>query len=505
MKITRLRVSNYRGISTLDAPIPPSGVIARGANGRGKTSVLRSIRAALAANDVGPDAVRIGADKAEIIVDLDDLSVRRAITANGSSVTVTRDGFKAAKPQTLLTELLGTSPLDPLDLFLAPPKERRKQVLAALPVTVTLEQLRAWAPDLPDGTDVSGHGLEVLARVRAWYYDKRHAANATAKAARTEADRLAGTGNPRAAEGLPTVAEAEVALATARRTALEVAARRRACEEHAERTSATREKIDVARRRAAELVPSADEMDASLQACDAAETRVRELQDALRLAKLAHEQALDAHRILTRRGDEADEYARHAADLQEILDEAAPVPVSGENALAAIAAVERADEVLVQARDAERAIEQARVAALAAQAATTAEDAARQLDVVVRTLSDEAPAALLAAANAIPGLGLDGDDIALDGVRLGGLCGAESMYFAVDVARRLNSKTKILVVDGLERLDPEQLELFVRHATRDGYQLIASRVDRGEMVLDAIEADDAGSAMERDARAVAPA
>ena len=161
MKITRIQVRNYRGISALDAEIPESGAVAKGRNGSGKTSLLKAVRAALAAQDVGPDAIRLGADKAEIVIDLGALAVRRAITAKGSTLTVKDGGATVASPQTALRELLGTSPIDPLDLFLAPPKERRARILGALPVTVTSAELRRWAPDLDEGTDCSGHGLEV--------------------------------------------------------------------------------------------------------------------------------------------------------------------------------------------------------------------------------------------------------------------------------------------------------------------------------------------------------
>ena len=58
------------------------------------------------------------------------------------------------------------------------------------------------------------------------------------------------------------------------------------------------------------------------------------------------------------------------------------------------------------------------------------------------------------------------------------------------VARRANARSKILVVDGLERVDPEQYARFVELATAGGYQLIGSRVDRGEVVLEAVTADD---------------
>ncbi len=139
MKITRLQITSYRGVAAFSADIPPAGAIVKGGNARGKTSIIKAIRAALAAQDVAADAIRIGEDRAEILVDLDDVSVRQVITPKASNLTVERGGMKASKPRTYLTELLGSSPLDPLDLFLAKPKERRAQILAALPAKVTVE------------------------------------------------------------------------------------------------------------------------------------------------------------------------------------------------------------------------------------------------------------------------------------------------------------------------------------------------------------------------------
>lgn len=64
-----------------------------------------------------------------------------------------------------------------------------KMILAALPVSVTIEQLREWVPTIPANFDVSGHGLEVVERVREIAYNQRTKANTAAKDARGEADR----------------------------------------------------------------------------------------------------------------------------------------------------------------------------------------------------------------------------------------------------------------------------------------------------------------------------
>jgi len=106
----------------------------------------------------------------------------------------------------------------------------------------------------------------------------------------------------------------------------------------------------------------------------------------------------------------------------------------------------------------------------------SAQEDAAALDRSVKALADEAPAALLAAADGIKGLTIDGDDIYLDGVSLDQLSGQERLFFAVEVARRLNAKSKLICVDGLEVLDRKHRHAFIEQATKDGYQLIATRV-----------------------------
>jgi hypothetical protein len=300
MRITRLVIRNFRGIEALDVEVSPAGVIACGRNAAGKTTVLKAVRSALAANDIGEDAIRIGADRAEILVDLDALSVKRTITARAAA-------------------------------------DRARAMLAAIE--------RA----------------------------ERSATNdeAVASASESQADEL------------------EAALAAAQPPAVS---------------------------------------DAELEAV---RTRVARAEQTMEGARAA------AH-------------ARAAAD----------------------AAVDRRERLADAQRDADI------------------------LDGYVRALTNDAPATLLASSNGIAGLGIEGDEVTLDGKRLDALCGQEQMAFAVQIAKRLNEKAKLLVVDGLERLDPEQLDAFVREATRDGWQLLGTKVDRGGLVIEAIEAADEKEAAE---------
>jgi len=77
--------------------------------------------------------------------------------------------------------------------------------------------------------------------------------------------------------------------------------------------------------------------------------------------------------------------------------------------------------------------------------------------------------------------------MSLDGVPLDTLSGGQKLEFAVNLAKRANPEAKILICDGLERLDPERMEAFVLLATAGDWQLIASRVEAGGIEFEAIE------------------
>ena len=99
-------------------------------------------------------------------------------------------------------------------------------------------------------------------------------------------------------------------------------------------------------------------------------------------------------------------------------------------------------------------------------------------------------APLITARSAtIKGLTFTADGgIALDGVALDLLSGQEAIDFCIRVAKRAHPKCKLLTADKLEQLDPESLEAFVKMATADGWQLIGTRVEAGEMVIELLEA-----------------
>lgn len=113
MKITSLIVENVKRVKVVEITPDPDGnlIVIGGRNEQGKTSVLDSIEMAFGGvnKKKTPRPVRSGAKKAEIVAELDGLTVRRTITSSGGgSLTVSDDSGKLGSPQAILDSLLSS-------------------------------------------------------------------------------------------------------------------------------------------------------------------------------------------------------------------------------------------------------------------------------------------------------------------------------------------------------------------------------------------------------------
>lgn len=517
MRITNIRISNYRGLTAVETRVGAAGVIVEGDNGEGKTSFLRAVRAALVAEDIKGDAVRLDEERAEIFIDMEAVSVRRTINAASGKSTLevkTSSGDKMSSPAKYLTELLGNSPLDPLDLYLASKQERREKVLAALPITITQEQIAEWAPGIesvPAGL-TSMHGLEACERLHQHVYDMRRAANSTVKDKRAAID-IAESEIDGASSGLAklpkgaTVESAQKFADSARVAVVSLEAQKKRAGEHGAKTQAARDRIAGWRKQAAETraaLPSAHadtEFDTRYARSKAIRARLKELEDEFEKLR-AEDDGINAEltkmtgdaAVLKSQTEQASSLEKMASDLESSLKDAGEIAPNDFDMDEAREAFVEAEKVLDAARahDAlnarRRALEEDRKTLL------SAEQRAESLTKIVDTLRVDAPAQLIAASRGIPGLGIDGESITLDGKSIDKVSGAEQMRFAVEIARRANVRSKILIVDGLERITPGNLRAFVREATRDGYQLIASRAVDGKFRFEHIALEDSEAA-----------
>ncbi len=517
MKITAISIKSYAGIKALDAAVPEHGLVISGGNGRGKSSVLKALLAALAGRGIDASAIHNGDDVAEVRVEIVNGStthtVKRRITPRQSTLDVSVGEMDAKKPAAFIAGLLGAT-LDPLELATVDAKRRKALVLAALPVKVTIEQIDAWAPCWRWWqVETDGHGLEVIERLRKAAYDDRTDANREVKALEIDLKRLASEADALATkvpvDGARTVAEAESELAEAQKEVDRLRHQNAESARTAERSASTRERAAKARAaaadylaRAKELMPAEGSVPAATFAAERAAELVMDLARQLEAAKAAWQAALKAREALLGATREvidlersAEIMTRGANDLDASIAAVSVAPVEPVVLFGAERRVADATAGVDDAR-AKAAADAARDrASAAAEMLVKAKSTAEHLDNIVQTLTTTAPQALLASADGIPGLSIVDDDIALDGVRWASLSTSEQMRLALDVARRV-SKSNIFFVDRLEAIDEERREEFVRLATANGGQLFATLVTRGEVQLVAVEPSEAAAAAE---------
>ena len=164
LKLIELKAENFKRLKAVR--ITPTGAVTpiTGKNGAGKSSVLDAIAAALGGSGQIPDMpMRAGTTKAEVVLDLDGIVVRRNWNASGTSLTVTaKDGSKLASPQRVLDQLINSVCFDPLSFSRMSPKEQ----------SATLAR-------------IAGVDLAAYATKRQAVYDQRTAANRAAKDQKT--------------------------------------------------------------------------------------------------------------------------------------------------------------------------------------------------------------------------------------------------------------------------------------------------------------------------------
>jgi len=138
VKISAVVVDNFKRISHVE--IAPDAdrvlILIGGKNAAGKSSLLDALTAAFGGKNALPtDAVRHGAEAAEIRVELDGgaFVVRRTIQSNGESVLEVRDGEgKVRSPQAMLDKIVAARFLDPLEFLSMSAADQRKTLLSVI-------------------------------------------------------------------------------------------------------------------------------------------------------------------------------------------------------------------------------------------------------------------------------------------------------------------------------------------------------------------------------------
>lgn len=414
MKITKLTIHNFLKLKDIEMNPSETNVIV-GKNKQGKTSVLKAIRAAFT-GDADSTSIRVGEHKAEITVELDDINIRRTFTEKGTMLDVTnKEGLKYPAPQKFLDGILGTFSFNPIEFFDKKPVDRKKYLLNAIKLTITQDELANYTGELLAGLDYDAHALEVVEQARKWYYDKRTVANAEVSKKQKVLQELV----EKIPEGFNAKAVSE------------------------EEISKLRDAIQQ---------DEQEKIKAEANATRLRDMQKREEEIKIQISQLESDLLNLQSEILTvaeARFDFSDDMALGAA--RDTL-----AKLEGQREFGFIA--KRADEV----RD----------------ELTTAMHDAEKLDGVVKALTKEVPQDLIAKAQLpVDGLTIEGDDIFVNGVNIDNLSSSEQLKFGLQVVRALNGDFKVICVDGIESLDKESFEFFLKEIEADEYQYFVTRVD----------------------------
>lgn len=140
MKVVTLKAENFKNLTALEIKLNTKGAIITGDNGAGKSNVLDVLETAFGGKNAAPlKPIKHGADTARIVVETENIIVKRKFTAKGSYLEITSiDGKQNYKsPQALLDRLMGKISFDPLAFSQMKPAEQRQVILEMTELDLT--------------------------------------------------------------------------------------------------------------------------------------------------------------------------------------------------------------------------------------------------------------------------------------------------------------------------------------------------------------------------------
>lgn len=418
MRIASVEISNVKGIRSAAFPLGSVTVI-RGANGTGKTSIVDAISSVFAGGH-DPDLIRLGADKAVVVLTLDDgTTIKKTITAKNSTLDITTaQGLKVTKPAAWVAQLASGFQFDPIAFLEADSKKRAQFLLEAMPISFHPAELKGIT-----GADFARPiDLEAFAALRQGIYDKRRDANVVQRDIGATLNTLR--------ENLPEGDDQDWPGIVAT---------------HRQKQADLR----------AELKRVEGDVEKDAEAALATAARVRD--EAIAAAKLQYEQvASDVAKV------KAESIAEQTAEINAELQ-----TVSAE-----LATAEERQRAQAKAEGLRKQIEEfAQRLKGKLMESLQCDEQLKQLDALkVAKLSE----------SGIPGLEIVNGEILVDGIPLDSLNTQRQYVVAFQVATLKGGDLGFLVCDRAESLVGADWDAFREAAAESGYQVVFARAEAGE-------------------------
>jgi hypothetical protein len=505
VKLQHVEIEQFMGIQSAAFDVGDGGVQFVGKSRSGKTSMANAVHAALKSKGYGPECIHGDADRWRVLLKFDTATVQAIVRRSGSK-EIKVDGLGLGSPQAKLDAIFPEL-IDPWRLALDKPADRLAKVLAAMPAELASEDLKLWTGEDWDPAE-GKHALEVLADVRKHYYEKRAAANKAVKdaeAAYKMADDKARSLVSDAHKGVavPLLGEEDAPVWAAEKAREALEQRRQQAEAMVKRTEGTRARIAElireadAIRDAGPMVPPMSEANAAKARYGLASDAVIELEAKLEAARTELRAATKALDDLVDQQGSANESTKReahkrqqASDLEATLAEATIQSPTAEEFASAEQEVSDAKAHSGLVRSARAALDAHVNVSVMGDEVTEAKAEAKRLNDIVERLDNEAVAELAKRARMPKGLTFVDDDIALDGKPFKVLSESEKVEVCVEVVKRIAPEGKLLRIDRMEGMDPDTREDFIRRAKQGGWQIIGTVVEKGELRIVGIDADD---------------
>ena len=462
--IKKLEVKNLIGIKE-KVLFPGKVNIIKGKNGTGKTALLEAIEIAYKNNLRRVNVIKEGHKDAEIIIETDDnLEIRRRITNKRNPVTVKENGFQQNAPQSFLDDIAGKYSFNPVEFIAADSEEQTKMLLDSIDIKITQDQIKEWIGDnepLPP-VDYSNHGLEVMKDIYDNFYDKRADQNKKVKMLSEEY----AVEKRKVPDDFNADEFRDISLKDKYNEL-------RDSQDYNKKLEKSAQTIKELEQNKENKIQSAEQIhkDADNEV-DKIKIQIEQLEKGIKSIKNKatndFQEAKIEIRAIEERITKGQEYLKNnkGIDTENLETE-----------------VEKFEENknLVSIHDkAERLLEE------------TNEEGnyAAKLDKIVKMLKDK-PKELIAATD-IPIEGLEIRDglVYIDDRAVKDYSKGEKIPLAVNFARMLSNKDKVIILDEITSLDPDNLEIFMEEIMNDEFQYwITEPSSDTEMIIEGILAD----------------
>lgn len=480
MKINKITGSNFLILKEVELEPDSKLNVLAGKNKGGKTSFIKLVQAGLLGT-TDPNVIKVGEDKAEIMIDMDGIKVQRVITPKGQRVKVTNsDGDIKANPQKFLNSLLGNFSFDPLAFILMDAKDRRKYLMELFNPKVKEEYLTdVIEPELMDRIRPNFDkvdGLTILKNLEDLYYSKRTDINKQLKQKEGAYQEAIPDGyKPEEVEANVDDLIAKLKEVEAQKTAAENI---KVQNENAEKARARiKAKIEEFNGILAEVNEAEIKMIPSYETTIANyEAEIKAMQESLAEIRTHHEVALQHLSVKddALKAIKEQEAALNDFPLAEVPD------ISGVEA-----EILSLDAAILEAKQKQALKEKYDKAQEIKKEVDTLDTQSKNLTGIIDKLRKDIPAKIVKDAQIpIPDLRIDGDTIYIGEKSLDNMSTSEQITVALQMVRELNkdAKLKVLFLDRAESLDDETFEEFRKQIEGDDFCYFLTFVQHGDSI-----------------------